>query len=540
MVKRGEVKHKSRHPASAASRAKHGAIMPRSGVLARDERSEIKSAEKILAKEEKVIERGLNWAFGPQEFHVVTFIASLIILAFLFKSTSIIFYAVISSGVLLFAHFLRQHSHHPHHVVKILGLFFLPLAITIAVFRDFFVWLLLGIYVVSAISTMIIYYHHKKAHTPLKIMWQVTYSRIVAITLALIVACLIPYVILSDAFMSVFELIFAFVFPVSFVLFFASKFFYIYFFDRIHIKSDIMRSLRHSLIYTLAFIVILMCMYSLLAVSYYNQRRDSYNSALDFNLIYLSELEKSFDKSPGAVQRMMVGDELMAMIYELRDSINSEKNLASEQIAFSEIVDDSYFVSLGSDSFNTVRVVSTLASLGGVKRGIVWWYENTSATLDQNLTFYDGTKTLAEHNAKLKEYVDANFLPLSQTPAVQDLFSVVDDPAAKYSDYEDQGIYYWMSKEAKLGFVYESESIFGRQMSVVLRHSSVFRELARLFVHVMVFTSIERASPSSVERLYSNRELDSSLFSSTIRYEIIRQHLLARQDRAQKMIDFAV
>ncbi|MBI5881182.1 APC family permease [archaeon] len=537
MVKRGEVKHKSRH---AAARKKHGGMMPRSGVLARDERSEIRSAEKVLAKEEKVIERGLNWAFGPQEFHVVTFIASLIILAFLFKSTSIIFYAVISSGVLLFAHFLRQHSHHPHHIVKILGLFFLPLAITIAVFRDFFVWLLLGIYVVSTISTMIIYYHHKKVHTPLKIMWQVTYSRVVAITLALIVACLIPYVILSDSFMSVFELIFAFVFPVSLVLFFASKFFYTYFFDRMHIKSDIMRSLRHSLIYSLIFIVLLMCTYSLFAVSYYNYERESYNDALDFNLVYLSELEKSFDKSPGAVQRMMVGDELMAMIYDLRDDINAEKNLASEPIAFSEIVDDSYFVSIGNDKFNRLPIVLWLYGVSDLKEGVVRIYDNISATLDQNLTFYDGTKTLAEHDAQLKGYVEANFVPLSTTPAVQDIFSVVGDSTTRYSDYEDQGIYYWMSKEAKLDFVYESKSIFGRQMSLVLRHSSVFRELARMFVRSTVFISIEAESPASIERLYAYRELDSSLLSSTIRYELIRQHLLERQGKAQPRIDFTM
>jgi hypothetical protein len=539
MVKRGEVKHKTRH--HAARHARPGVIMPRAGPLAKEGRSEVRAAERILEKEEKAIERGISWAFGPQEFHIVTFIASLIILAFLFRSTSIIFYAVVSCGVLLFAHFLKQHSHHPHHVIKILGLFFLPLAVTLVVFRDLFIWLLLGIYLVSAISTMIIYYHHKKAHSPVKIMWQVTYSRIVAITLALIVACLLPYLILSDSFMSVFELIFAFVFPVVFVLFFASKFFYIYFFDRVHIKSDLMRSLRHSLIYSLVFIVLLMCIYSLFAVGYYNYRRDRYDSALDFNLVYLSELEKSFDKSPGAVQRMMVGDEFMAVIYDLRDRINSEKNAVSEDLAFSEIVDDSYFVYIGDSYFNRLRITLWMYGVSTLKEDIVGVYGNITATLEQNLTFYDGTKTLAEHNAELKGFVEANFIPLSTTPAVQDIFSVVNDPAARYSDYEDQGIYYWFSKAAELDFVYASGSIFGRQMSIVLRHSSVFRELTRLFIHVVVFTSIEGASPSSVERLYANRELDSSLLSSTIRYEVIRQHLLERQERMRSSsVDFAV
>jgi len=286
--------------------------------------------------------------------------------------------------------------------------------------------------------------------------------------------------------------------------------------------------------------VILMCMYSLLAVSYYNQRRDSYNSALDFNLIYLSELEKSFDKSPGAVQRMMVGDELMAMIYELRERINSEKNLVSEDIAFSDIVDDSYFVSIGDGYFNRLRIVLWVDGVSGLKEDMVKIYGNISATLDQNLTFYDGTKTLAEHNARLKEYVEANFFPLSTSPSVQDIFSILDDPAAKYSDYEEQGIYYWMYKSTGLEFIYGSESILGRQMSSVLRHSSFFREIARLVARSEVFISIEGASRSHLERLYLNRELDSSLLSSTIRYEVIRQHLLARQEKAQSRIDLAV
>jgi hypothetical protein len=535
MVKRGESKFRSRHAAKPVSKQpKLKGIMPKSGPLAREEAYEIRSAARVLEKEERVIKRGINFAFGHDEFHVVSLICSLIIIAFLLNSKSLIFYTVITAGVLLFAHFLRSHSHRQHDVVKIIGLFFLPLAVTIMAFRDLLVWVLAGVYIISAISTFIIYHHHRKVHPPLKVMWQVTYSRIVAITIALLVAAILP-ALFPKVLFSVFELIFFYVMPVIFVFFFASKFFYLYFFDRKHIHYDLRRSLRHTVMYTLVFVVVLMCVYSLFAVGLYNSKQASYDNSLDMLMIQAANVEKSAMKSPSGISQLPVMKDVMVFASNLGRSMADEKNRVAEPISFASIVDDSYFAGMSDNSFNTLKFVVLVSEAGNVKENVVRAHDRILATLAANQTLGDGARTMEEYNSFLRGYVDASFVPYSQDPSVQEVYSLVNDPEAGYADYDGQGLYYLFAKEAKLDFVYGSESIMGRQVSVVLRHSVVLKELARLVVNAVMFLDTEAASPSAIEYLYADRGADSVLLSSAIRLEMIKTDLDGRDARLKAL-----
>ncbi|MBN1544126.1 UbiA prenyltransferase family protein [Candidatus Woesearchaeota archaeon] len=541
MVKRGEgkvkVSHgrkpkmplKAQHPKKAARRSASV-----SAAIMRDEAAEINAADRILAKEERVIKREVRFILSPEEFHVVTFVSSLIILSFLFASMSILFYAVLTIAALLFAHFLREH-HRPHDVITILGVFFLPLAITLAAFRDWLVLLLLAIYIISAVSAVIIYHHHRKAHALLKIMWQVTYSRVVAVTLALLLACILPLFIFPDAFLSVLEMVFLFVMPVAFLFFFASKFLYIYFFDRVHIRSDFLRSLRHTITYTLVFVVLLMCMYSLLAVGFYNSRAGDYRAYLDKALIDVSNIEKVVARNPD-IGQLAVTDGLLALAADLREEISVEKSREDERmISFADILDDSFFVSMSDAVLNTIRFTVLNFELLSLKSDIVEWTGNLTATANNNLTFPDGSGTIEDYTANLKSYVEEGFVDFSQSPEVVDLVAKLDDPSTSYSYFDGGGLFYWFAKNARLDFVYDSESMFGRQMSIVVRHSEPFRQMARLSINVIVFTNSERASQSSIRRLYVDRESDLLPMSGAVRYSIIKDDIDSRAERLKSV-----
>jgi hypothetical protein len=508
MRKRGEHKGKNK-------KAKKTAKKPSS--------KKLKAAEKIIQKEERLVKKEVKFLLSPEEFHVVTFVSSLIILAFLFNSISLVFYAVLTIAVLAVAHFMKQH-HRPHDVLTILSTFFLPIVLTIVVFRDLLAWLLLIVYTLSAISTIIIYYYHKKVHSLLKIMWQVTYSKIIAITLAILLACILPYLVLPG-FVSIFELIFLYILPIAFVLFFASKFFYIYFFDRKHIRSDILRSLRYTITYTLVFIVILMCLYSLFAVSFYNTRAGRYNENIDIALLGVANIEKTAYDLPEEVSQLMVTKDMVAIASDLREEISLEKSIADETtISFADIVDDSYFATVGDNAFNMVRFVVLQSEITSIKQAVVERYNTMQSTNEEELKIYIEQTRLE---------VEEEFISYSQDPDVTEVLVNINNPETTYSYFEDNGIFYWFAEETALTSIYHSESIVGRQVSLVLRHTELFRQMTQLVVNIIVFGNNEAGSSSAVEYIYANRDADLLPVSSAIRYSIIKDSLDAKEQRAK-------
>jgi len=158
-------------------------------------------AEKEEQMLQKRIDKEVRYLLSPEELPVFLFVCSLIILAFLMNSKSMIFYTAATLFVFWLGHFFHKHNHKPHYFVAILGVFFFPLMLTIVLFGDMLSWFLLFVYMVSGLSTLLIYHYHKRQHNPLQIMWQNTYSKIVAITAGAIVLCLIPF-ILPDAYLS--------------------------------------------------------------------------------------------------------------------------------------------------------------------------------------------------------------------------------------------------------------------------------------------------------------------------------------------------
>ncbi len=482
-----------------------------------------RSSESLLKREEELVGKEFRWAFGPREFHVTLLVLSLVILSFLLNSWSLVFYGALTIGVLLFAHFLHFHSHRPHDVISIIGIFFFPLLFTIIAFpSDPMVWFLLAVYILSAISTIIIYHHHKGEHAPLKIMWQVTYSKIVAITAAMIVACLLPF-IFPDTFLSVFELIFIFLLPTAFVFFFFSKFFYVYFFDRRHIRIDILRSLRHTIIYSLVFMVVLMCIYSLFATALYNSRMDKYDSDLDLALLSVSNVEKSIMRDPQGFQDLKVTKDLMAFSSDLRDEISKGKADAMERrIAFADIMDDSYFRSMADNVLSIVKYNMLQQELVNLKAQMFTRYGQVSEAVGQNIPQDGGSQALDAYIGSNRLYVEKYFNPLSLNPEIQDSLEKLNDPLISYSDFENDGFLYWFTEDTGLFRFYDADSLFGRQMGTVIKHLEEIRQFTRLYINLLMFIDVETVSSSAMEHLYFTGESDSMPVSAAVRYSVLK------------------
>lgn len=528
MGKRGEGK--SGHARHDAGRGRADASGRRISKLKNDPLSELKITSDMLGKEEKVIEKGISFAFGPSEFHVVTFVASLIILGFLLGSKGMIFCSVLVVGALAFAHFLSKH-HRPHDILAIIWLFFIPLALSLALFADIMLWLLMGVVVISFVSTVILYYYHKKEHTLLKVMWQVTYSKMVAVTLALLAAAVLP-LLFPDLLFSVFEMVFFYVFPVALIFFFTSKFLYLYFFDRKHLRSEVAKGLRHTLIYTLVFIISLMGMYSFFAAGLFSERQASISGQMSYTIVEISNVEKAVSNLP-ALKGLNVAGDLLELSAGLQQELAYQKAAIDEPLSFGEIVDDSYFTRI-SDGMN-YDVQSTIRAfeLVELKNALVMFDEEMSGMVRSGALSGEGAANLESYADRVAADVSSRFVMYSEDPDLKSLKDLLNSGSDRYSDFEDNGLYYWAAKEAGVDFVYSSDSILGRQLSVVMRHLRVFRDLARLVLNEAVFIRTEYSSPLFEERLYVMGNDDVSAMSRAIRYSTLKGLMDERESKLQ-------
>ncbi|NQU79551.1 hypothetical protein HQ545_07315 [Candidatus Woesearchaeota archaeon] len=477
----------------------------------------------LLKKEEEFIEKEAKWLFGPNEFHITTLVASLLLLALILYSFSLVFFVVLTVAAVWFAHFLNQH-HRPHDFLAILWIFFLPLMITAVLFRDLLVYLLLGIYCVSAISTIIIYYYHKKEHSPLKIMWQVTYSKIVAITLAMLVLCVLPLFIFPDTFLSITELVFLYIMPAVFVFFFATKFLYLYFFDRKHVWLDLRRSLKHTVLYSMVFLVVVVCIYSLFAVGMYNQRSEIYDEGIDNVLIDVANIQKSIIHLPEDMRRLVIMKDVESFANELESMISVEKGIADEhELSFADVIDDSYFTQMSENSFTLLRLFTLDAELLLMKDGVVTVYNS-----------FDGLENI-DYSIYRSE-VEESFVDFSQDPDMIGIMDDLQDDSLTPSYFENNGFFYWFADSAGIDFVYRSKSIFVRQLSLILRQSVIFRDLSRMVLKVIVFSSKESVSPSAAEHIYANRGSDLTDAGAAIRYSLLARSIDVRKN--VRVLDF--
>ncbi|MBW2968482.1 hypothetical protein KY362_08430 [Candidatus Woesearchaeota archaeon] len=518
--------HSVTHAAKRA--AKHASHARPKDSIATESNKLLKAAGAVLEKEERkqkaALRKEVRFLISPHERYVVSFVFSLMILAILFYSASLIFYAVLTVGALSFVHFLKKHRHKHHDILAIIWIFFLPIAVTISLFRDGLAWLILAVYIASAISTAALYYYHKKEHRPLKIMWQVTYSKIVALTITIALACLLPSIALTDSFLSFFELAFAFLLPLAIVFFFLTKFLYLYFFDWKHIKADALKSLRHSLIFSLAFLVIVLCGYSILAVSFHNAHMQTYSKNLQGSLLEITQIRLITEKSPAA--EYPVAQDLITFSQNVYDEVSGEKAKADEaRISLAAIADESYFRVLMDSLYNMLRFAILKMQLVEVKAGII----DAKDYIDALNTIPEGADIIAWQTAWMTNYVDQNYVSYNANPDVQTMKAIINNPDATVSDYENNGLFYMFAKQTGTDLLYDAESIFGRQASKAIRHTAIMREITRLGVNLAILSSAEITSPSAIELLYANRETDSGE-SSAIRYAIIAGYLEGSYD----------
>ena len=479
-------------------------------------------------KVQREIEEEIRYLLTPQEIPVVLFVCSLIILAFLLNSISLIFYTVTTLFVLWISHFFHKHKHRPHDVLAILGIFFLPLIAALIMYRDLLMWFLMFVYLLSALSTLLIYYYHGKKHSPLEIMWQTTYSKVVALTAGALLVSLVPFV-LPESFVSITELILVYVFPIVLTVFFISKFLYIYYFEHKHIKNDLWISIRYAVIYALAFVIILCASYALISVQLNNANTQHFQRSIDMALVDSSKIDKVFDNLPEEVRNLQVTHEVISFNKQMFEDISIKKREAMDaELAFGDILDDTYLQRISQNNYDLTRFNTMLGSILEVKAQITGRHEILKETQKRNATMPDGSKTLGMYASTLTKGVNERYTPFYMDSIVANIQTMIEDPATEYDYFENNGINWFFADREGLQPVYHMENVMGRQVMELLRHTTPFRHLSALNFNEFLFDQKERFSGHLQQILFENIEKQESDMSKALRGEILMEKVKGR------------
>ncbi|HII72771.1 TPA: hypothetical protein HA265_08500 [Candidatus Woesearchaeota archaeon] len=490
-------------------------------------------AEKEEEAVQKQIEKGVRLMLSREELPVVLFVCSLIVLAFLFESISLIFYTVATLATIWLGHFFHRHNHKPHDVIAIIGTFFLPLAATIVIYRDLLSWFLLFVYLLSAVSTVIIYVYHHRQHRLLMIMWQVTYSKIVALTAGAIIFSLMPF-IMPTMHVSMAELLLIYIFPVVLAIFFLSKFLYIYYFEHKHIKKDMWLAIRHSVIYALAFVIIMTASYALLAVQMYQTDKDYHAKELDDALLDASRLDEIFRDQPAEMRNLPAFTDLEAYNRQVIEDVTAAKNtLLGGEISFGSILDDTYMQQLAKNSQATAMAQTKIKAVIDAKAYMTGRYQILQETLKRNASMPDGSKDLEAYNEKLKAKIDEKYLVYKLDLPLLDALEKMEDPATTFDYYEDNGFNWFCAQRQKWDRVYHSKSMFMKQVMGMLRHTYPFRVMATKNMQDFLFEDKERFSGHVQQDLFEKSERPEPAISKALRYE----YIMEKADKTPKLLE---
>jgi hypothetical protein len=191
-----------------------------------------------------------------------------------------------------------------------------------------------------------------------------------------------------------------------------------------------------------------------------------------------------------------------------------------EQISFGSIVDDSYLGSVSEGMFSLVRLSIYERELTGLQSDLSIAAKKIKAGMDSGNDIRVTDIALAK-----RDYVVANFVPYTGNAEYESVFSAINNPEARFSDFEDSGLFYlFADKSYTTGIfddLYGAESIFGRQFWFIARHSEIFRNLAKFGLNMIILDNKERNSPWVIENLYASKDGDSTAISAAVRYEVL-------------------
>ncbi|MBI5398354.1 hypothetical protein HZB03_02720 [Candidatus Woesearchaeota archaeon] len=475
---------------------------------------------------QREIEKQTEYLLHPLEFHIITLFVSLVILGIIFRSRGIILYIGIMGAMLLIGSVLHKHGHVTHHVARMLALFIVPAFIAAIFMPDALLLVLLGIFIISFVSSFIIHYWHDRVHKLTQIMVVSVYSRTVSLTAAVLVLVLLPSFVLADAFVSFTYVLATIILPAIFVYFFLSRFMYLYFFDHRHARLDAKRSLHQTVIFTGAFLAIVIVLYAAFASVFYTSHTSRLSDAVDERIRDTAALQKTLEHAPATLRNAEVFKELdyaaslhMSKLGTLHSSIDTKP------FTFDMALDDSYFTA-------AVQYAGTLLSLSQYQEQLFDAKEQLSSAYQRVQESVRGDAHLQNESAKsatLEKRIASlqaatqHFKPSEMPGETLEWTDRLDDPAVPVSYVEKEGLAWLLTRQQSLNIVYRNQNLFEERVFFVLRNTLLFRDTLRLSSHSLLLREEQQLTTPLLTMFWQRRAIDESLLSKTLRLELIAQ-----------------
>jgi len=459
----------------------------------------------------KRLKRKEEWVMEEHHLMIITFIIAISILSVLLNGEGIFLYASIVLILLSFSHFLNKHKHKAHDTSIIIGLFIVPATITIVFFNDLFSWTLLLIYLTAFFSAIGVYHYHNKKHKLLHTMWKVIFSRLVSVTFAVLTFIIISN-FLPSKFISLPTALIYYIAPTIFVYFLITKFLYLLFFDPKHPRKDFFLSARHSLAFTIVFMLIVIFSYAVVATLLFNNQDALYKSQLEKDIVDMNAIGDSIQFSDAAA--LKVTRDIESFRLNLQDRIERARSAADNQdVQFPSIMNDQYISTITSNAINLIEFHILEEQLILAKDDIVRKQATINNLLENNIPFEDGSKTLEQRITFLKTK--------SFIPQVRERDEILDELAQtdQYDYYEENGFNWLFGDREGLTRITAPNNFLELRAYEVLKHTIAFKEFARFSLENIIFVNSEVASPSIANHLNTN--LEESQISKTIRLEMI-------------------
>ncbi|MBU2560984.1 MAG: hypothetical protein KKD17_01710 [Nanoarchaeota archaeon] len=506
------------------------------------------SAEKVeekIKEEVRVFEKEAFFSSGRLKgvghigFYFISSLICFAVLAFLFGSwESFVFY-------LAFGIFLWWWSHQFHlsrsGVLKpfiSLGALVILLYISHWFFNELLSLLMAVLYALSFVIAGVLYFYHFKRELSEEIhrsfphtFLVMFYTHVIAFTVASVVAFLLPKIFLSDSFVSVTYLILTWLLPVLLVYFFLTKFLYLSFFDRGHAGRDIRKGLVHALIYSAAFIALIVLAYLLTAMQFSVMERAGYDESFSDVFTVLQNIKPEIDKTQfdyGDVE--MVKLPVSQQIIGMADALNrnaTEVRASLERSAFSagDYFSDYYFTVLSRNRMSLASISVAASDMDDVKSDLLREYSRLKR-MEAAGEFDDGTTGLEQHYHVLSDYVANARASYSRPAEFISLRKRIAEYPGSYSGLLADGelIGFNLVYDTDMSVFLAGKSCFSRGFYDMIYHTRLFRDIMLMSSETIMFQVEEFMDPQPVSALYAAAP-DEPLQSKVLRYRIIKSNV---------------
>lgn len=426
-----------------------------------------------------------------------------------------------------------NHSPRLHHIhsFTFLGLMILVLYAGVIYFNDVMSILLAAVYALSFVVAAALYFYHRDKefaedlHKSFPRTFAVVfYSHVIALSVALALAWLLPQVLVGDSFVTVAFLLCAWVLPCVFAYFFLTKFLYLRFFDPVHVLRDLWRAFIKGFCYSILLLLVFGGAYLLTAMQLTMFETAGHQSSVESAIgkagkvmFELSEPDISADLRDSEVSR-----EVQVFSSSLIDELKSKKDVVgSRYFTVEDYISDAYFGKLLSDLFLVSYLNSYSDDAVSVKDDLFREYSRLEA--EKLAGFADGSSDSSAHLTVLKDYVLSHYEPYSQSA---ELSALEQDAAAMAGSYaglvESSGIATLATDASGDMMLFDADSRLGASVYSVLRHTVLFRDVLLFTLRNDIFVAREISNPSVVDELYYDWDVQESETSKIIRFRILK------------------